>query len=1195
VDQLSGHLSDLEIEQYGATVPAPQPTTDRGGKDRRTEQIEAHLADCPTCRQRVLTSQRKHLGLAMDPPVNSHHHADGESPHPDCPSEDALRDLAAGLTTPEQASQLTQHAAQCDHCGPLLRMYTEDFSDDLSPEDQAVLAKLKSGSVAWQEKLVKQMMAESRATAAKAERATTRKPFHWRWVMAPGALASAAIIVFAIWYSNRETPEKVEKLLAQAYTRQRPIEMRFPGAAWGPMRVTLGPGDSRFSKPGELLKAEEIISRRQSADPNNVEWLNAKAQAELLDGTPEQAIATLGSGSANQRSMQLLAIAYLQQAQGSHDHQAYLRAIDILAKITRDDPRNKEAQFNLALTYTRAEMWDQAAAAWESYLRLDPEGPWAEEAKHQLDLAKEKLKTTQQGTPDPLMKASTFLDLSDSEIEFNSEQYLDVALRTWIEPAKRDALSDEYRAASRLARVMSHKHSDAWLQDFLGPPAVRDASAAHSLSAAFTANIKGHYAEAIQDSRWAARLFRHEHNSSGELRARYESVYATQRLLHGKNCVAQADAVAVAARTTSYHWLQSQIAIERAICLNFIGKLAESEAEMSSSARIAKQFRFPILALRSIGISQGLLIQRGKYDEAWEAGLRGIRSYWAGPPSVQRIYQFYVGLAFSAEHREFWPAAASLQSHALDILGKDDLIQRSAALLELAKILVAIKEDGEAERKLNEANVLFDSESQDPTSRTYRLVGKIGLAELQLKHGRAAEALSTLSPAEDLLGNTDPYFISLNYYRVLGNINLRLKQLDKSEQAYGNAIVIAERSLGGLKDEQDRRQWVRATDEAYRGMVRALIEKQNPGEALRLWQWYKSRPLQEENSLAPRVPERQLSGWPALWASMPILPLDSDATARISYAVFDDGIEIWLWAGGHLKTAWVNASRDDLEQRVRRFAQNCARSNSSLDDIHSQGQGLFALLVQPVIRDLRPGQLLAIELDRSLASLLVEVLRSPEGWYVADRYPVTYSPGWLEEERLRHPESMDSNLAILLADGTAAKGYLPGQELERDAITALFPHTVIPGPQTDLATLHGLLARSHVFGFMGHGEPNGNGTALRVSPALLLRAEDLPPQALRKLQLAVLAACATGSAEGSGDLDTRNLVHAFMAAGVPNVVASHWEVDSVATAELMKSFYTYLSQGQAPAVAMFAARKQACTARVHPYFWSGFYLVGRAD
>ncbi len=1189
VDQQSGHLSDAQIEEYANTVATARPEA-----GDRPEQIEAHLADCPACRDRILASQRAWLAL-LTVPVNTPLRADHPGPGPDCPGEDDLRNLAAGLFPLKSAANLTQHAAQCDHCGPLLRLYTEDFSDDLGADDQPVLAKLKSSSSGWQKKLADSILTGSERSSAKSE----RKPFPWRWVMAPTALAACAAIAFAVWYSQRETPEKVEKLLAQAYTKQRTIEMRFPSAAWGPMRVTLGPEDSRFSKPRELLQAEEIISRNQSAYPNEADWVQLKAQAELLDGPPEVAISTLTEGlRATPESTSLmmdLALAYFQQAQKSHNRQDYVKVIDFLTRIARKEPRNKEALFNLALTYTRAEMWDQAATAWEAYLQLDPDGPWANEAKGDLELAKAKLKAGQQGLPGASMKASAFLALPDAEIEFSTEEYQDIAVQYWIARAVSHPESEERRAVERLAAVMSHKHPDLWLRDFIGPPTARDPSAALSLGSAVTANIKGHYGDAIEHSSQAERSFKAQHNLPGELRARYEAVYASQRFLNGRDCLTRAGPLERTVTAASYHWLQAQVAIERAICFNFIGKLPESASEMLSSFRIAQRFHFPILALRNIGISQGLEIQRGQYEAAWDHGLDGLRDYWTGPPSVQRLYQFYVGMALSAEQREFWSAAETLQGHAVDILGKDDQIQRGAALLELSKILVADKQDDAAENKLNEANELFDRESAEPTSRTYRLIGKIGLAELQLKHGRAADALSTLAPAGNLLSKTDPYFVSLNFYRVLGNAELQLKELSHAEQSYETAIVIAEKSLDGIHNDQDRLQWVRTGGDAYRGLVRTLLEQRRQDDALRLWEWFESRPSGDAWTGGFIKDRKKGSTWPEIWAKISAVSWGSHGAARLVFAVFDDGLQIWSLGEGGLNAAWTPISREQLDERVRQFTQSCSRRDSPLADVQRQGEALFAMLVQPVIDDLPPGNLVAIELDHSLVDLPMEALHSPAGWYFAERYPVIYSPGLLSERRLRRLAPLDSSRSFLLADATAAGAYLPGQELEHATVSTHFPDTKVVGPETDLATLHSLLARSDIFGFMGHGEPNGSGTALRVGPSLLLKAEDFPPPTLHKLQLGVLAACASGSGAKSGLLDHRNLVHALLAGGVPSVVASKWDVDSEATGHLMEIFYTHTANRETPAQALSVARNECLRALGHPYFWSAFRLIGRAD
>lgn len=97
-------------------------------------------------------------------------------------------------------------------------------------------------------------------------------------------------------------------------------------------------------------------------------------------------------------------------------------------------------------------------------------------------------------------------------------------------------------------------------------------------------------------------------------------------------------------------------------------------------------------------------------------------------------------------------------------------------------------------------------------------------------------------------------------------------------------------------------------------------------------------------------------------------------------------------------------------------------------------------------------------------------------------------------------------------------------------------------------------------------------------------------------QLAVLSACETGFgqlAKGEGAL---SLARAFSYAGSPSVVMSHWPVDDQTTASLMKSFYDYLALGYVKSDALRRAKldflDQTHSARMHPYFWGSFVVMG---
>ena len=98
-----------------------------------------------------------------------------------------------------------------------------------------------------------------------------------------------------------------------------------------------------------------------------------------------------------------------------------------------------------------------------------------------------------------------------------------------------------------------------------------------------------------------------------------------------------------------------------------------------------------------------------------------------------------------------------------------------------------------------------------------------------------------------------------------------------------------------------------------------------------------------------------------------------------------------------------------------------------------------------------------------------------------------------------------------------------------------------------------------------------------------------------RANLVVLSACETAlgkQVQGEGLL---GLTRGFMYAGAPRVVASLWEVDDQATAQLMIYFYRgmltdHLTAGQALRAAQMAMRNERRWDS--PYYWGGFVLQG---
>lgn len=96
-------------------------------------------------------------------------------------------------------------------------------------------------------------------------------------------------------------------------------------------------------------------------------------------------------------------------------------------------------------------------------------------------------------------------------------------------------------------------------------------------------------------------------------------------------------------------------------------------------------------------------------------------------------------------------------------------------------------------------------------------------------------------------------------------------------------------------------------------------------------------------------------------------------------------------------------------------------------------------------------------------------------------------------------------------------------------------------------------------------------------------------------EVVVLSACQTALGKEVRGEGLIGLTRGFMYAGAPRVVASLWQVDDLATAELMKRFYAgMLKDGLRPAAALRAAQLELWKQkpRAAPFFWAAFVLQG---
>lgn len=383
--QQSEHLSNAQIEQYGKRASGAGPDTEAW--------VEQHLDDCSSCRSRVLDFQRTRFALLPDPKVN-------KASTSDCPSEDDLRNLAAGLCPDAQSAQLKAHAATCGRCGPLLQEYIEDFSDESSPEEQTFLDRLRTASPEFREQaardmLEREMPKKNQVTPEPVPATDWRKFFSWKWIMVP-ALPAVVLIVVGIWYLQRDTPEKVAKLEAQAFTEQRTTEMRVPYAAYGDFnQKRSGDNQSRSSLPPSLNLATDKIAKHLQKDPDNPQWLMLSARLDLWDWNYKSALSTLEkiSDAKTVESPEYLmtrAFALFQKSEVLKESQGYSEAVDLLDKALQKAPADPVLLFNQAIACEKIHSYECAESDWNRLLAVEKDPQWTAEARKHLDQIREK-------------------------------------------------------------------------------------------------------------------------------------------------------------------------------------------------------------------------------------------------------------------------------------------------------------------------------------------------------------------------------------------------------------------------------------------------------------------------------------------------------------------------------------------------------------------------------------------------------------------------------------------------------------------------------------------------------------------------------------------------------------------------------------------------------------------------------------
>ncbi|HXI40386.1 MAG TPA: CHAT domain-containing protein [Bryobacteraceae bacterium] len=1222
---IDAHLTENEIDwllasQAGAgSMSSPTPED--------PEPVQKHLTGCPGCRQRLQLHESFMRRLRT---------VEGRTEHQKtavCPADEVWAQMAAGLTPQPEAHGLLAHAAQCGYCGALLREAAEDLAGDLKPEEQYLLAAMVSAQPEGRKRLAEKLSEVSRPVARSIQPA--RRLFwtgvRMRWAYASGAAVLIGVAAWMLFVWQRASSPA--RLLAAAYSEQRTLEPRIPLASFGPMRLERGgAGGSRMNTPAALSEAEARISRHLHDNPDDPEWLALKARADLLDWNYESAMRSANRALEQQPdslpAMIDLASAHFERAEKEQRGLDYGTAVELLGKVLSRNPDEAVALFNRAIAYEKLLAYHEALADWEHYLKLDPKGGWAEEARGRRDAVGKLLREHESRSP-PRADASAFLELASqnpASVRDQDEFYLNEAITKWLPEAFSGGAAMEngprIRAAlATLAEALLSGHEDRWLQDVLAArssPAFSQAIA--SLARAVSADAEGNVAKGLEEAAQAERGFEKAGSAAGVIRAKLERVYALDRSGQGLQCVDAAEGMLPRLAERGYRWLFVQLHLELAGCAGAVGRQDIQHRALAKALLLAEPSGYRVLKLRTLAYGAAIESYRGNRSKAWALDVEGLKLFWAATYPSVAVFQLYTQMAMSAENARQWNLCVAMNREAVRALSSSrNRIAALQAWFELGKAATMAGALAEARSALDSAQRFAGTLRADPAFDLVRAECQIGLATVALRDGQPRQALAHLEQARQGLTHTQNYFMISDYFEALSEARERSGQVDEAASAARSRVAVAELALASLHGERERQIWNREMAGSYYRMAESQWRvSHDPQGAMEIWERYRGAPLRAGAASPGTLDLVSLEANPDLSPFGQAKEITGTLAHQtvLSYAVLPHGLAIWVADNRGASGRWVNVSAEELRLLVSSFRTYCSEPGSDAAKLRSAARHLYDLLILPVEPQLSRDRLLLVELDPILAPIPIQALVSADGEYLGAKFAASIFPGTAYLRRLRPVTpitSMDRALVVgsptLSGNWASAFTPLPEAADEARGIASKFTNArLLTGQRASTIAVEREMPGAAVFHYAGHSISNAARVGLLLAAdgsrvemetlddgAPVLEASRFDASSVRSCTLAVFSACATEGVESDGAADPESLVRVFLEAGVPQVMASRWNVDSRATAVFMNAFYGHLLEGQPAALAARAAaadvRKQPD--RFHPYYWAAFSVYGR--
>lgn len=992
-----------------------------------------------------------------------------------------------------------------------------------------------------------------------------------RFVRLPSFFAVVAFAVAAIslhlWTRKEESP--LDQLLAVAAAEAaRPLEARLSsGFTWAPA------GRPAHRSAVTLLRNTAASALDTTRSDRSLRRRHTAALAYLLLERAEDAAKLLNPAAPKKADAQLwsdLAAAHYHIADTMGEPRTLGKALTAADAALRLDARLPEALFNRALVLQRLGLRELAREAWQRFLEVERTGRWASEARERL------------GSLQPLPVFADVLQknydrmASDAAAADAFARAYPQEARTWGETkilgrwaavelaGQHEDAAKHLRVARELGNALARLNGDRMLLEAV---ASIDRAAAPERALLANGHVAFHDGQAAYRVNKAATAHPLFVRAADELArggspvalvARYFVANTTYDAGRVRDAFAiHEQLLATAAPQFAAHRAQLQWQLGRAYALD--GRWGEALDVLAAGAAGFERLGERNYAAIVRGLRAEVYDWIGDPRNAWQERMSALEEL--GRHTTPRLVAAMSSMSYAALAAGEWEQAASYLELELELCRRAATPIRWIELL-LARAQLRRRLGDSAGARADLAGARAEIGRLNDASLSSLMEEEAVVIEAQL--APPPEAIQLLTRAVE---SYEPRGRRVFLPAVLlqrGRAYASLGDRARARADFDKGIVELEAGREALPEGESRWGILGSVDELFDDAIALALADGDAATAFAYAERARARQLGDALDADPA-------------GAVSDMPAD---TAIVEYVALEDRLIIFVRDRAGIRAFQQPVTRAQLADRAARFAK--AIRKNDLRKTRLGSAALHRLLLEPFVAQIGASRLVIVP-DNVLSGVAFAALAGADGRFLIESRRVVVSPSAAVFLRLaaRPPAAEASPRLLLVANPSRPGGEeepLPFTEREAEGIGRLYPRaTMLSRSDATVSAFMREAPSATIIHFAGHAiAGGGSGTALLLAEADKaadrVDASFIAAMRLRSTTAVVLAACDTANGEIRGREGTISLARAFLAAGVPSVIATVQPIDDREAAQFFARVHHYLTLGYAPADALRATQ-----------------------